>query len=318
MPPKTPTKTPKPIDHLITKPLSWAGVVKKSPISPKKSPTRASKRLRGEGPEDDTYDTSGPENPWDFKREVISGHTTEGVACHKLFKVHTKTNVMKLWGYYANRKAEHFYPGQIIRGTDATPQTFIQIQLDDRYTAPHKEGPIHSKKRPMVVLWNTQHELFCLPIRSLKNSKENMGKKSERWQEFFSITTVDDKTWKGDTPWAGRPLIFEATDGKSEKLSPRTYVELTRPVSVHMRSELSTNLGRLSGGDFCRLMQAYAYSQTLHKEKAFEEYGQVAKLPDGMAWYEGTESAMWKQRELKMDKKRPVVVDRKTTTYRLA
>lgn len=330
MPPKTPSGTHKSVDGMVPIPLSWAGVVKKSPppkkspASPKKSPTRASKRLRGEEPEDDSPlpdsdDAVGfvEEDPLDFKKEEVQGRTPEGVVTHKLFKVHAKAAIRRLWGKYAERGPEHFFPGQIIRATDATPQTFAQIPLDDPYTAVHKEGPIYAKNRPMVVLWKTERELLCLPIRSLKHSKKNMSDKPERWQEFFSITTPDDKHWKGDTPWAGRPLIFTAIDDKSEKLGPRTYVELARPVSVQMQSELCPNLGRLSGGDYCRLMQAYAYAQALYKEKAFEEYGQVARLPDGNAWYEGTDSVMWKQRELKMDKKHPVVVDKTTQTYKL-
>jgi hypothetical protein len=66
------------------------------------------------------------------------------------------------------------------------------------------------------------------------------------------------------------------------------------------------DLGRLTGASYCRLVEAYSYSQSLHKEKAFEEYGQMLKLPDGRNWWEGKETAEWRIREHQMDLKKPV------------
>lgn len=57
------------------------------------------------------------------------------------------------------------------------------------------------------------------------------------------------------------------------------------------------------------------YSQTLHKQKAFEEYGQTAKLLDGNNWWEGSKESEWKLREAQMDKKNPVA--NKTKIYKL-
>jgi hypothetical protein len=60
----------------------------------------------------------------DFIKEHNGGKTKEGVPCHSLWKIHKKTTQKKLWGISAERKAGHFYPGQIIRAMDAIPQTW--------------------------------------------------------------------------------------------------------------------------------------------------------------------------------------------------
>jgi hypothetical protein len=158
-----------------------AGGVKKSPLPSPKSPSRSSLRQKKKEP------TSGPlpgtwegfsstTKPLGYKKEQVSSKTPEGVACRKLFRIHTATNHKELWGYHTERKAEHFYPGQIIRAMDVMSQTWFNAPLDDEHTASHKDGPIYAKRRPMVVLWKTKRELLFLPIRSLGNRPRTSAK----------------------------------------------------------------------------------------------------------------------------------------------
>ncbi|KAH0288050.1 hypothetical protein M436DRAFT_45840 [Aureobasidium namibiae CBS 147.97] len=318
-------------DKKIRKDASYAGAVKggvitggiKKPSPSPKSPTRSSLRQKSKEPAGGPL----PDTEWEafgsskkstyFSKEQSDEKTAECVACHKLWKRNHDTGERKLWGYCAERKAEHFYPGLIIRAMDSMPQTWHNAPIDDPDTASHNEGPVYAKKRPMVVLWASQRDIFCLPIRSLSNSVANFSKDPTRWQEFISATTVDDTDWKGKTPWAGPPLTFLATEKKHTGLHKQCFIQLTRPIVVQMQSEMQMNMGRLSGSDYCRLIQAYSYSQNLHKQKAFEEYGQMANLVDGTKWDEGEKSAQWQLREKQMDLKKPVVVDKTTKTYKL-
>jgi hypothetical protein len=300
------------------------GSIKKTslPSSASKSPTspsRSSRRLQKEDPEAEplhTWEAFGSK-PADFIKNLTTGTTTEGVVSHLLWKINNITSDSKLWGFSAERKAEHFYPGQIIRAMDAIPQTYYDAPLNDPFTASHKEGPVFAKMRPMVVLWKTNREILCLPFRSLSKSSLNFDKEPERWQGFISSTTADDKDWKGMTPWAGPPLIRIATKISDVVPHKRSYIQLTRPISLQMQSNIQLTCGRLSGEDYCRMVEAYMYSQTQYKQEAFAEYGEAANLPDGTKWWEGEKPGLWQSRELRMKKKQPVVVDKSTTTYRL-
>jgi hypothetical protein len=318
----SPFKKPKLVNTKLTTYPTYAGIAKsgveKSPPTSPKSPTRSSLRQQKKEPESGplpgTWEGfSSSTKPSDFAKEKVPSETPEGVPCYKLFKIHKETGHQKLWGYYSERKAEHFYPGQLVRAMDCIPQTWFNAPLNDENTAPHYNGPVYAKRRPMVILWKTQREIVCLPIRSLLNSIDNFGKDPQRWQEFISVTTLDDDKWTGNTPWTGPPLTFAA---ELKDLHPRCYIQLTKPISIQMQSEMELGLGRLTGSSYCRLVEAYSYSQALHKEKAFEEYGQRSNLPDGSNWWEGKESAEWRVREHQMDPKKPVA-SKPTKTYEL-
>jgi hypothetical protein len=207
MAPVLPVTPPKPTEIKTGPVLSWAGIVKSAESPPaKKSPTTSSLRLKGEEPEapplPGTWEASGiPETPSDFIKELDVGKTKEGVPCHSLWKIHKNTTQKKLWGFSAERKPGHFYPGQVIRAMDAIPQTWYSAPIDDTCTTFHRDGPVYAKRRPFVVLWKTKRELLCLPIRSLANSTDNFDKDQGRWHEFISVTSVENKAWKGRTPW---------------------------------------------------------------------------------------------------------------------
>jgi hypothetical protein len=137
---------PKLVDKKIRKDTTYAfalhggvlsGGIKKSSLPPSTSkaptsPTRSSRRLQKEAPEavplHDTWEAFDSK-PAEFIKKQSTSTTLEGVLCHMLWKLNNTTSESKLWGFAAERKAEHFYPGQIIRAMDATPQTFYNAPI---------------------------------------------------------------------------------------------------------------------------------------------------------------------------------------------
>ncbi|KAH0194799.1 hypothetical protein KCU70_g84, partial [Aureobasidium melanogenum] len=129
---------------------------------------------------------------------------------------------------------------------------------------------------------------------------------------FLSDNPVD-----AGTGYAGPPLIFIPNKDKDDVIKGRCYISLTAATLVNPRSELNMDLGRLGGSAYCRLVEAYTYAQNQNKQKAFEEFGEVAELPDPDTWWAGKNPGPWKLRGMKMNAKVPVVVDKTTTVYKL-
>ncbi|KAG9724367.1 hypothetical protein KCU73_g13449, partial [Aureobasidium melanogenum] len=300
-----------------------SGVKKTPPVSPTKSATRTSLRQQHKAPESGplpgswaNFDVEKEIGPAKFISKISSHKTPEGVACKKRWKYHTETEQCELWGYHADRGRNHFYPGQIIRAMDAHPQCDLSAGLDDRNTNSHTDGPIIAKKRPMVVLWKTHSAVLCLPMKTLSESKA-METYPERWYEYISATSEQDASWKSQTPHAGPPLVFIPSKDKDDVIKGRCYISLVAATLINPRSELNMDLGRLGGSSYCRLVEAYTYAQNQNKQKAFEEFGEVAELPDPDTWWAGKDPGPWKLREMKMNAKVPVVVDKTTTVYKL-
>jgi hypothetical protein len=110
--------------------------------------------------------------------------------------------------------------------------------------------------------------------------------------EFISLTTADDTYWKGNTPFAGPPLTCVSTKASDILPHERGYIQLTRPISFLMQTDMQMNCGRLNGDDYCRLIEAYMFLQNKHKQKTFAEYGEPGNLPDGAYWREGEKSSL--------------------------
>jgi hypothetical protein len=298
------------------------GGVKKTPLSSPttKSLTRSSLRLQKEDPEasplHDTWESFGSK-PAEYTKELFTDRTPEVVVLHKEFKKNKHTGESKLWGIAAERSSAHFYPGQIVRVLDPRPQTWWFTPMYEPFNMATKEGPVFAKRRPFVILWKTDRKILCLPLRSLDKSLPNHVKNPKRWREFISVTTAADTEWKDNTSFAGPPLTCVSTKASDILPHKRCYIQLTRPVSFMMGTDMHMNCGRLNGDDYCRLIEAYMFVQNKHKQQAFAEYGELGNLQDGVYWREGEKSSLCKSRELRTKEKQPEVVDKETTTYRL-
>ncbi|KAH0367347.1 hypothetical protein KCU65_g4651, partial [Aureobasidium melanogenum] len=327
--PKTsPTKKPSPA------PKKSSPAPKKSSPAPKKptpastgsSATRHSLRLEGKPPEIDSSPVKAKFMNENFELVIIHDKTREGANIKKRFRKNRKTNIHELVAYRADRGLEHFYPGMIIRATAANYQTCMKDtvdELDDIYRKDldvmvHKDGPIYAKKRPMVVLWKTLMGLMCAPMNSL--SAVNMFDESKRWDEHVSATTVGDESWPGKTPWAGKPLIFEAYEIEGgQPLHGKCFINIATLIHISFHEELHVKMGRLAGDQYCRLMTAFMFRQNKMLEGAFAEYGEGHGLENlweawqsqksGTMLWSGPAPKGWKQMQAEMSKEMPKIID---------
>ncbi|KAG9699923.1 hypothetical protein KCU95_g2204, partial [Aureobasidium melanogenum] len=309
----------------------------KKPVSAPKKPasastglisaTRHSLRLEGKPPE---IDPSSAKTKFENENFVLvvgtKDKTREGAPIKKRFRRKKETGDDELVAYRADRGLEHFYPGMIIRATASNYQTSFRDtvdELDDIVrknldVMVHKDGPIFAKKRPMVVLWKTLMGLVCAPMNSL--SAVGMFDESKRWDELISATTAGDEAWPGKTPWAGRPLIFEAYEiGKGQPLHGKCFINLANLIHISFHEELHVKMGRLAGDQYCRLMNAFMFRQHKFLESAFAEYGEgnglenlleawQSQKPGNMLWSDKAPED-WKQMEARMSKKLPKIID---------
>ncbi|THX48512.1 hypothetical protein D6D08_10052 [Aureobasidium pullulans] len=95
-------------------------------------------------------------------------------------------------------------------------QTNTKVSLDDRNIATHTDGPVYSKKRPMVVMWKTNIGLLCLPIVS-QASESSYKDGSHMWDEYVSAKAVDKEEWTAKTKWHGPSVRFVILEGHHRK-----------------------------------------------------------------------------------------------------
>ncbi|CAD0095631.1 unnamed protein product [Aureobasidium mustum] len=292
------------------------------------SALRRSLRLEGKPPEIDPLPTTGKtkEQNKNFVITSIWGDKTrEGASLKKRFRKNKITGSNELVAYRADRGPEHFYPGMIIRATEANYQTKLKLcvdELDDKVRKDldimvHKDGPVYSKKRPMVVLYKTLMGLMCVPMFS--NTEGIAGSSNKRWSQIVSATRVGDESWEGKTPWAGKPLIFEAYEIEGgQPLHDKCFINIAEPIHISNYEEIHVKMGRLSGDQYCRLINAFMFRQYKLLKAAFADYGEERGLKNlWEAWqsqksgdmlWPAEKSEEWKQMEANMSEKSPQIV----------
>ncbi|THY81516.1 hypothetical protein D6C92_10343 [Aureobasidium pullulans] len=270
---------------LVFKRISQAGVTGggagnsggvQKPSSPKESPTRSSNRLAGLPPDAVAPPANGP--TYTLRDEFKE--TPEGVQIAQKW-VYKDDVRSELFACYNNYKAEHFYPGQIIRATMSSYQTNTKVSLDDRNIATHTDGPVYSKKRPMVVMWKTNIGLLCLPIVS-QASESSYKDGSHMWDEYVSAKAVDKEEWTAKTKWHGPSVRFVILEGHHRKPYLRdqeVYVNVAQPCYIGRQEEMDLNIGYLTGDSYARLMAAFDFRQHQQKVAAFGEYSNEKYTP---------------------------------------
>ncbi|KAG9663218.1 hypothetical protein KCU95_g1010, partial [Aureobasidium melanogenum] len=305
-----------------------------APASTESSATRHSLRLEGKPPEINPSPAKAKYENENFLLVMdYSDKTREGAPIQKRFRKDKETGYRELVAYRADRGPGHFYPGMIMRATESHYHTNLKNSVDqlddiirkDLDIMVHKDGPIFAKKRPMVVLWKTLMGLLCVPMES--HSVGDMVDKSKRWNELVSATKVGDESWPGETPWAGKPLIFEAYEiAGGQPLHEKCFINLATPIHISVHEEIHVKMGRLAGDQYCRLINAFLFRQHKLLETAFAEYGEEHGLENllkawqsqksgDMLWPAETQEE-WKQMEASMGKKSPKIID-KTGRYTL-
>ncbi|THX68385.1 hypothetical protein D6D05_09436 [Aureobasidium pullulans] len=244
--------------------------------SPKKSPTRSSNRLAGVPPDAVAPPATGPK--YTLRDEFKETPEGAQIAQKWVYKDGVRS---ELFACYNNYKAEHFYPGQIIRATMSNYQTNTKVSLDDRNIATHTDGPVYSKKRPMVVMWKTNIGLLCLPIVS-QASESSYKDGSHMWHEYVSAKAIDKEEWTAKTKWHGPSLRFVILEGHHRKPYLRdqeVYVNVAQPCYIGRQEEMDLNIGHLTGDSYARLMAAFDYRQHQQKVAAFGEYNNEKYAP---------------------------------------
>lgn len=320
------TKKSSPPSKKTTSSSKRPGTKPKAPVTEgSTSATRHSLRLEGKPPEISPLPAKVKYENNNF--QIVTGWDTtrEGACIQKRLRRDKQTGHRKLVAYCADRGPEHFYPGMIIRATKANSQTSLRLtvdELDDKVRKDldimvHRDGPVFSKKRPMVVLFKTVMGLVCVPMGS--RSTVDIIEDSTRTNELVSATKVGDESWPGKTPWAGKPLIFEAYEVPGgQPLHEKCFINIATPLFIANTEEIHIKIGRLNGDQYCRLLNAFMFRQRKLLEAAFGEYGEEHGLEKLLeVWQSQKSSNMlwpaeiseeWRQMEVRMSGKSPQII----------
>lgn len=170
------------------------------------------------------------------------------------------------WAYRVDRRnqRQHFFPGQIILAVHAHPQTVLDKAFNDQDVATTHQSPVAAKMRVMVVLHETFTGLLCLPMYTHQSSTPLPP---ARWAEMVSIS--HNLTWQGNTRWAGLPLRMTI---HNTQYAHDSFIHLTEPIHVQLESRIC-DVGYMSGGEYCRLMDLLQYKEDELRNQAFALYG---------------------------------------------
>jgi hypothetical protein len=120
-----------------------------------------------------------------------------------------------------NVDLDNLWPGRIVKAIDCYPQTNLKVEPFDSMTGKTRlAGPIEAKFRYMIVLWSTDFGVTAVPLYTLSEARLRTTRKGE----FVSVST--DFTWRGETPWAGMPIVARFNQGY--KCEPRCFADLSR------------------------------------------------------------------------------------------
>ncbi|KAI4735415.1 hypothetical protein E4T50_14065 [Aureobasidium sp. EXF-12298] len=164
---------------------------------------------------------------------------------------------------------------------DCYPQTNLIAEPYDRIIgATGLAGPIEAKFRYMIVVWRTDQGVAAIPLYTLAEIRSRV--RQARLEEFVSVTTESD--WKGDTPWAGMPLL--AKFNQAYNCEPRCYADLSRPHWIGQHEAIVDDVGRILGGDYSKLMDLLAKKEREFRTAAFARYDTNGPQGDQPELYE--------------------------------
>ncbi|KAK6000652.1 hypothetical protein QM012_003377 [Aureobasidium pullulans] len=165
-------------------------------------------------------------------------------------------------------------PGDVIRATYSVAQNNTDQVYPNPYIRTFRHGPVYSKVRPMVVLWNTDEGMLCLPLYSAEWSKRPSTK--EFWKAGFMtvVTETCDQPadWEGYTPENGKPLSMIVSPGVPH-LKSESFVSIDRPVSISRFEAVHYKQAKFTRESYVRLMEAYTHRENERKEEAFKDLG---------------------------------------------
>ncbi|KAG9835930.1 hypothetical protein KCU98_g4633, partial [Aureobasidium melanogenum] len=165
-------------------------------------------------------------------------------------------------------------PGDVIRATYSVAQNNTDQVYPSPYIRVFRHGPVYSKVRPLVVLWNTDEGMLCLPLYSAEWLKRPTTK--DFWKAGFMtiVTQSCDKPqdWEGYTPENGKPLNMIVSPNV-QPLKAESFVNIDRPVSISRSEAVQYQQAKFTRESFVRLMEVYTHRENERKEEAFRDLG---------------------------------------------
>ena len=140
------------------------------------------------------------------------------------------------------------------------------------------DGPVYSKRRPMIVLWLTNSGMICLPLYSMSEiSIKSLMHERQGELASVALTTEVGRKWKGQTPRSGEVLYIEQEP--YQRGNPEThmldtmFVDLVRPIFISRFEDMREDLGRLDRISYLRLVDLFDYRHNEKKKQAYKHYG---------------------------------------------
>lgn len=165
-------------------------------------------------------------------------------------------------------------PGDVIRATYSVAQNNTEQVYPSPYIRVFRHGPVYSKVRPLVVLWNTDEGMLCLPLYSAEWLKRPTTK--DFWKAgFMTIVTQScgqPQDWEGYTPENGKPLNMIVSPNV-QPLKAESFVNIDRPVSISRSEAVQYQQAKFTRESFVRLMEVYTHRENERKEEAFRDLG---------------------------------------------
>lgn len=186
----------------------------------------------------------------------------------------SKTTNIGLWTDKRRVGPNVVRPGDVIRATYSVAQNNTDQVYPSPYIRVFRHGPVYSKIRPLVVLWNTDDGMLCLPLYSAEWLKRPSTKVF--WKAGFMtvVTETCDKPadWEGYTPENGKPLNMTVSPGVPH-LKSESFVNIDRPVAISRSEAVQYQQARFSRESYVRLMEVYTHRENERKEEAFRDLG---------------------------------------------
>ncbi|KAI4721250.1 hypothetical protein E4T48_02428 [Aureobasidium sp. EXF-10727] len=182
----------------------------------------------------------------------------------------------KRWKLFAVKaldiNLDNLWPGKIVKAIDCYPSTNLKNDpYDNTIGTTSVVGPIQAKFRYMIVVWRTDQGVAAIPLYTLKET----SLRKTRWEELVSVCTVDETGWKGDTPWAGMPIL--AKFAKEYNCEAHCFADLSRPHWIGRFETVIDDVGYVDGGEYSKLMDLLQMKERQFRTAAFARFNTDGK-----------------------------------------
>jgi hypothetical protein len=244
-------------------------------------------------PSSSDYEQPTP-NPISTSPQIYPGLQTEMVKCFrndmKIANTHpaqqeililqADTTPPYILGNWAEKRQVHrnaFMPGDVIRAVASAAQTDLNQKFPSEQVRIFGHGPVMSKLRPMIILYQTIDDIVCLPLMSATWTQRwdlSQPPRRSRLDEYIDIMTDDSNkgpNWQGVTRQNGLPLVMKVFPGVYMK--PESFVNVCRPITIGKHEPMRYKQAALTRASFSRLMDIVRYREAECRAESLEMLG---------------------------------------------